>query len=98
MSSQLSKRANFWHKHIEAAKSFPGNAVEYCAQEKIRLQSFYQWRRRFAALQIPVRTNAFAPVELLTASRAENLRQSHPLPDPKWAAIFVSHLLREMAQ
>lgn len=98
MSSQLSKRAKFWQQHIEAAKSFRGSAAQYCDRERIALQSFYQWRSRLSSSKIPARANAFAPVEILAASGQQSSPQYRTLPDPKWTAMFVSHLLQEMTR
>mgnify|MGYP006990015815 CR=1 FL=1 len=96
MSSRLSDRAKYWQKHVEAAKSFRGSAVEYCAREKIGLHSFYQWRRRLSSAKALAPDPIFAPVEVFPASSAQNFQRSCSLADPKWAAVFVSHLLREM--
>lgn len=98
MSSQLSQRAKFWQSHIEAAKSFRGSAARYCDREQISLQSFYQWRKRLSS-GIPSRyANVFVPVEILPASSPQNFQQRTSLPDPKWTAAFVSHLLQEVAR
>lgn len=98
MSSQLSQRAKFWQQHIEALKSFGGSAAQYCNREKIAVQSFYQWRSRLSSSKIPARANAFAPVEILTASGPQSSPRYRTLADPKWTAVFVSHLLQEMTR
>ncbi len=95
MKTKLTERAKFWLKHIEAAKAFKGTAQEYCAREEISAQSFYQWRRKFSVVKAASEPSVFIAVEFI-AHPNEPWRRGREIPDPRWAAAFVSHLLQEL--
>jgi len=100
MKSQ--ERMKFWRQHIEAQKLRRESVTIYCAREKISIYSFYNWRKRLSTSQrsaVPVVVTPFASVEIMNSTRSKQASESgrRHLPDPKWTAAFVSHLLRGFA-
>jgi hypothetical protein len=102
MKSQ--ERMKFWRQHIEAQQLSRVSAAAYCVREKVSLYSFYQWRKRLSkSARAPVvrAARGFASVEIIGRPKSEFAGSDHScpqMPDPKWTAAFVSHLLREYAR
>ena len=99
MKSQ--ERMKFWCQHIEVQKLSRVSVQAYCDREKISTYSFYQWRKRLLAsarvLAIPA-ARGFASVEMIDGGPGSlPASGSVKLPDPKWTAALVSHLLGEFA-
>jgi len=101
MKSQ--ERMKFWRQHIEVQKLSRVSVQAYCDREKISTYSFYQWRKRLtASTRAPAIAGecGFAAVEIIgegSKSQSASASGHDQLPDPKWTAVFVSHLLREFA-
>ena len=98
MKRNQSSREKFWKAHIAEAEAFGGTAAQYCRFRNLSIQSFYCWRKKFSAtVDEKIQTSNFVPVAVSRDDFDVFNDQPHEtltLPDPKWVADFVMHLMR----
>lgn len=80
-------RSEFWREQMRLADEFPGTATEFCRQSGLSLAGFYSWRKKFKADS----KKKLAPVSPFVA--VEVLPSPARLPDAKWVAEFIQHLM-----
>jgi hypothetical protein len=99
-----------WRDYVERAKQFRGTAAEFCRREGIEVSSFYKWRHNLvresrqssAPLvstqkrnQNPTPSAVFAQAVLSSnVTQLDAADSKSPLPDAKWVADVIVHLLR----
>ena len=86
--------ARFWQQHIEAAKSFPGSAQQYCDAHEIQSASFYSWRKRLSGVRD--HKAKFLPV-IISESERPAEQSERALPNAQWVAEVMAHLIRRLA-
>ena len=88
MKTKKQENQEKWHQIVSEAESYPSSLAAYCRIKGIPKGTLYHWRRVFqakSAIQKVAPLNPFSKVEVV---------HSHPaLPDAKWVAEFVHHLM-----
>ena len=94
-----------WRERIERFRKHQGSRSEFCRREGVTLNSLSYWLRKLTDSGLPISRerpqSAFAAVEIVSAScsphycsRSEGFNGVHNgLPDPRWTAEFLRHLL-----
>ena len=88
-------KSKIWQQHIQAAESFDGSVQDYCDKHGLGSGSFYQWRKKLKLSKNNngSSTSGFLPVVVSSLESMEKRSSIASLPDPRWAAEFVAHLL-----
>jgi hypothetical protein len=85
-----------WMERLERFRKHQGSRSEFCRREGITLTGLSYWLNRQAdPVMTPVthsRQPAFAAVEIVSDRGLPN-PGSRGLPDPRWTAEFLRHLL-----
>ncbi len=71
----LVSKQEVWLRRIQRFSQSRLTVAEFCDREQVSVAAFYQWRRKLGGnlkprQQSPVQRPAFAPVRLVTSSRA----------------------------
>ena len=82
------EKEKFWREKMAEAKEHGGSIDGFCREQGLSSSTFSYWRKRFRDGEskglVPVAK--FIPVEVSSRCRA-------PLPDPRWLAEFIGHLM-----
>jgi hypothetical protein len=90
-----SEKDKGWQEQVRRAETHQGGLADYCRRTGISVNSLNYWRRKLNRGSIAQEREvipAFLPVEVM--SGAANDREI-PLPDPKWVAEVMLHLLSQ---
>ena len=96
MNRIQSERSGFWQQHVDAAKSFPGSAQQYCDEHELESTSFYQWRKKLSGSAQSSKKSDFLPVVVTKPERAERPSEAM-LPNAQWVAEVMVCLIRGLA-
>lgn len=94
--AERTEKREKWYKHATESAKYPGGISKYCRDHGLHKKTISYWRRKFGFTKKSIRagrarSNAFIPVEVI------NIEKKRQLPDPKWVAEFLMHLLQEGA-
>lgn len=106
MKTDFNENFEIWKNHIANAKAHPSGVAAYCEENNIKSSVYYGWRQviknaatnsDFESLAVPKQTTpSFYPVEISEAL-TENLKSFPGLPDARWVAEVMLHLLRGLS-
>jgi hypothetical protein len=93
-------KIDFWSKHHKAAEIHPAGIGSYCNEQKISSTMYYKWKKKIALVRSKELKPVFLPVEIKEAKNSIEmvalLKKRHAiLPEAKWVAEVLSHLIRE---
>ncbi len=88
MKTKKQENLDKWRQIVKEAESYPASLAAFCRYRGISKGSLYGWRRKLKE-SAPIRNitplNPFSGVDVVDSRPA--------LPDAKWVAEFVHHLL-----
>jgi hypothetical protein len=91
---QLDK-LKIWEKHIEEAESFAGG---YCKSQGLNLSTYYHWRDKLSSPKVKsTRESRSSFLPVVVASREHSKASPAHLPDAKWVAEVMTHLIRGLS-
>jgi hypothetical protein len=110
MKISNSDKTEFWQRHVSAAPHYPAGITAYLRDNGLRSSSFYNWQHRLKnSNQIitknPSKTKkkslpSFLPLVVkkdpATAAAVE-FQTSQSLPDSRWVAEVMLHLIRGLS-
>jgi hypothetical protein len=84
------EKRRFWEGQLALVESSGQRSTEFCRQRGLSCSAFAYWKRRLRnrptkAVVVP----KFIPVEI----KAPHTRERVALPDPRWLAEFIGHLM-----
>lgn len=94
----------FWRRQLADQKKFSGTQVEFCRERSICRYQFQYWKRQLGgqlgSKESSVQMKPFARVEVEHEGRErapEVRQQAIRLPEARWVAEVMSHLIRELS-
>jgi transposase-like protein len=92
MQSKRSINQAHWATLVAESEMFNGSAAEFCRERGIVPASFYLWRKKLKEQRSDVNSHSLASRGPF--SRCEVVDSKPELPDARWLAEFLQHLLR----
>ena len=94
-------KIDFWSQHHRAAEIHAAGIGSYCNEQKISMTMYYKWKKKIALEKSKELKPVFLPVQI---KEIKNLKEhgknskepASILPDAKWVAQVLSHLIREL--
>jgi hypothetical protein len=87
------EKESYWRGQLGDAKKFSGSQVEFCRTRGISFHTFQYWRKRLADRACSSATQM--SLQPFVAVEVERLRESQTqLPDARWVAEVMTHLIR----
>jgi transposase-like protein len=83
-----------WAARIAAAEAFDGTVAAYCRTNGITALSFYKWRRRLREESKSVNSSFVPAVIHRESAPVAQVARRNELPDAKWVAEILTHLVR----
>ena len=109
MESNYQSRLEFWRAHVANADNFPAGVSAYCAEQGLKLSTYYGWRKLVGLgssvpkprkpKRIKKAQPSFLPVAVTSGPvEVESMFQSMPkLPEARWVAEVMLHLVRGLS-
>ena len=102
MKQSSSEKLESWRGHVAAAESHAAGVTAYCAAEGLKISTYYSWRKFIKGSQgqskrrpkIQKTIRPFLPVEIVRPDNNEAQRDFCDLPDARWVAAVMVHLVR----
>ena len=66
-----SGKEELWRSRLQRFRASGMSVTQFCRQEQVSVPSFYQWRKRLAALPPRASSPTFVPVRLTQAAAVE---------------------------
>ena len=88
MKTKKHENQEKWRQIVSEAESYPASLAAYCRNKGIPKGTFYHWRNKLKAknpIQKGTPLNPFSRVEVVDTRPV--------LPDAKWVAEFIHHLM-----
>lgn len=94
-------KIDFWSQHHTAAEIHPAGIGSYCNEQKISMTMYYKWKRKIALVKSKELKSAFLPVQIKEFKNSNEIGASSKeregiLPDAKWLAQVLAHLILEL--
>lgn len=98
--TQSNGKEKYWREKLSESEQFTGTVQEYCRSAGVSYHQLSYWRKRFkrdekAARSFPEApaSRAFVPVQVASEITRSETSSRRAVPDPKWVADFIHHLL-----
>ena len=88
MKSKKQQNQEKWRQIIKEAERYPGSLAAYCRDKGVSYGSLNLWRSK---LQERIPTRNVTPINPF--ARLEVIDSPSSLPDAKWVAEFIHHLI-----
>ena len=86
MNTKDRRKSDEWRAQVHEAEAHPGGVAAYCRTKGIPLATMSYWRKKFRDDASEMRLSPFVRAEVVAAQPI--------LPDAKWLAEFLNHLVR----
>lgn len=96
MGTSRSENREQWLKHVAQAAEHADGMSAYCREQGISVGALQYWKNKCGSKVnevAPASRSAFVPVQVLDQCRA---MKGSPLPDPKWVAGVLFHLMESI--
>ena len=97
MRTSSNSKIKFWSDHLAAAAVHSAGVGSYCKEHGLSLTMYYKWKTKLQKATVEKPSAVFLPVTVAAkAMTVEPKLNTHALPDAKWVAEVLAHLLRTL--